>query len=85
MRLALLFAFLTGMTMCVPACVAVPEEIVTRRVRGEWTLSPESDASPKEAFFRAQNEARRKAILAVCGERVSSWETLLSRTDGQAY
>ncbi|MBQ6704688.1 MAG: DUF4384 domain-containing protein [Opitutales bacterium] len=85
MRRALLFAFLTGMTMCVPACATVPGEIETRRVRGEWTLSPESDASPKEAFFRAQNEARRKAILAVCGERVSSWDTLLSQKEGQTY
>lgn len=61
------------------------EEIVVKQVRGEWMLSPESDESPKEAFFKAQNEARRKAIAEVCGETVASWETLMSHTDEQIY
>ena len=60
-------------------------EIVTQRVRGEWMLSPESEISPKEAFFRAQNEARRKAIAAVCGERFASWDTLVTDSSGQNY
>lgn len=61
------------------------ENVVTQRVVGEWILSPESDESPREAFFKAMNEARRKAIVAVCGERVSSWDTLLTHNESQTY
>lgn len=81
-----LFFLLAGTVL--PLCAdVVPEgdEIVVKRVRGEWILSPESDESPKEAFFKAQNEARRKAIAEVCGETVSSWETLMSHADEQRY
>lgn len=56
------------------------DEIITCRVRGEWPLSPDSGESPKEAFFKAQNEARRQALIQVCGERIASWDTLM--TDG---
>lgn len=60
-------------------------EIVVKRVRCERILSQHSDESPKEAFFYAQNEARRKAVAEVCGESVVSWETLMSHADGQIY
>lgn len=60
-------------------------ELVVKRVRGEWALSPESDESPKEAFFKALNEARRKAVAEVCGERVSSWDALMTHNERQSY
>lgn len=86
MKLSLLLFALAG--TLVSAFASVPEsdgEIVVKRVRGEWMLSPDSDESPKEAFFKAQNEARRKAISEVCGETVASWETLMSHAGEQIY
>lgn len=82
---SLLFALVGLLVSAVPAVFAADDSIVVKQVRGEWMLSPESDESPKEAFFKAQNEARRKAIAAVCGETVASWETLMSHADEQIY
>lgn len=86
MKLSSLVIAFSGMLL-IASPVALPEndEIVVKQVRGEWMLSPESDESPKEAFFKAQNEARRKAIADVCGETVASWETLMSHADEQLY
>ena len=80
--LLLLPGLLLGTTL---TAFAEDGEIVVKKVRGEWRLSPETDESPKEAFFKAQNEARRKAIAEVCGETVMSWETLLSHSTEQQY
>lgn len=87
MKFATLLLILAGTLPAVSAMQTGTEdgEVVVRRVRGEWTLSPESDESPKEAFFKAQNEARRKAVAEVCGERVSSWDALMTHDGKQNY
>lgn len=65
---------------------AFADETETVRVCGEYLFSPDSQESPKSAFFYAENDARKKAIARVCGERVASWETLTtSSAKGQAY
>lgn len=75
--LILLTMLTAGALWGVPA-QAANDEIVTVSVCGEYWLSPDSDVSPREAFFYAENDAREKAIEKICGERVASWETLLS-------
>ncbi len=85
MKLSIFLLMIAGAFVSAYASASGDDEIVVKWVRGEWLLSAESDESPKEAFFKAQNEARRKAIAEVCGETVASWETLMSRTNEQIY
>ena len=77
--------------LCVAACVPAFAEaepagdVATVRVRGEHRLTLDSEESPKEALFGARNDARRRAIREVLGERVASWETLFTHDAGQVY
>lgn len=80
------FCICVSATFLLAVFPAIADETETVHVCGEYLFSPDSEESPKSAFFYAENDARKKAIARVCGERVASWETLTtSSAKGQAY
>lgn len=65
---------------------AFADDTETVRVRGEYWFSPNSEESPKSAFFQAYNDARKRAVAHVCGDHIRSLETLTtSSAGGQKY
>ena len=66
---------------------AQKEEVTSvKSVRGEFSVAlAHSDVTGREATQRARDDAKRRAIEQVCGERIKIWDQMESSSAGDAF
>lgn len=69
----------------VPCFPEHEKEVHVKKIRGEYTITTDMDISPKAAALKALEEAKHKALVKVCGERVNSWDMVESGVGGESF
>jgi hypothetical protein len=75
----LLYFFLT------PAFSEREKEVHVKKIRGEYSITTDMDITPKAAAQMALNDAKHKAMVKVCGERLNSWDMIESGSNGESF
>lgn len=75
----------TILLMLVALCVCA-ESYKTVRVTGEFHMTLNDNITPQDAMILAQEDAKKKALIEVCGQQISIFEQVESSTrTGEIY
>lgn len=77
-----LFLLLFGI---VPMMAEREKEVLKRDVHGEYTITNGSTISMEEAKQLAREDAKKKALVMVCGEQINAWDVVESSAAGESY
>lgn len=61
------------------------KEVRVKKIRGEYTITTDMDISPKAAANLALEDAKRKALAHVCGEKINSWDMVEVGSQGESF
>jgi len=61
------------------------KEVLVKNVCGEFTITEGFGVSMEEAKLRAREEAKKKALVQVCGEQLNAWDMIESSSAGESF
>lgn len=61
------------------------KEVHVKNVRGEYFMTSDMDVSMKMAQQSAREDAKHKALVKVCGERVNVWDQVEGSSAGETF
>lgn len=61
------------------------KEVHVNKIRGEYSITTDMDISTKAAAQLALEDAKRKALIKVCGEKLNAWDMVESGSNGESF